>query len=140
MTPNIVLDTNVLLVSISPRSPYRWVFDAFIDEQFTLCVTTEILYEYEEIISKHMGKKVADTVLQIIENAVNAQLITSYFKWKLISADPDDNKFTDCAVTANAHFIVTEDKHFNILKTINFPKLQVIGINEFQDVLRVCNQ
>lgn len=58
MPYKIVLDTNVLLVSISPRSPYRWVFDAFIDEKFTLFVTTDILLEYEEIISKHMGKKI----------------------------------------------------------------------------------
>ncbi len=135
MIPNIVLDTNVLLVSISPRSQYRWIFDALVNEQFTLCVTTEILFEYEEIITKHMDKKVADTVLQIIENAINVQMITSYYKWRLISADPDDNKFTDCAVSASAHFIVTEDKHFNIIKTIEFPKINVIGIDEFYDVL-----
>jgi len=59
---NIVLDTNILLVAISPRSPYHWIFDAFINEKFNLCVTTDILLEYEEIISKHMGKKLADTI------------------------------------------------------------------------------
>ncbi|MBT6994915.1 MAG: putative toxin-antitoxin system toxin component, PIN family [Candidatus Cloacimonetes bacterium] len=139
MTPDIVLDTNVLLVSISPRSPYRWIFDAFIDEQFAICVTTEILFEYEEIITKHMGKKVAETVLQIIENAVNVNMITSYYKWNIINADPDDNKFTDCAISANAHFIVTEDKHFNIAKTIKFPKLNVIGIDEFHEVIIELN-
>ena len=135
MALNIVLDTNVLLVSISPRSPYRWVFNAFINEDFNLCVTTDILFEYEEVINRHMGNKVADAILQIIENAVNVKQITRFYKWNLIQADHDDNKFCDCAIAANANYIVTEDKHFNVLKTLDFPKLNIIKINEFQEVL-----
>ena len=136
MALNVVLDTNVLLVSVSPLSPYRWVFNALINEDYNLCVTTDILFEYEEIINRHMGKKVADAILQIIENAVNVKLITRYYKWGLINADPDDNKFSDCAVAANAHFIVTQDKHFNVLKSLDFPKINVINIKEFKKVLK----
>lgn len=138
MLCKIVLDTNILLVSISPRSPYRWIFDAFLEEKFILFVTTDILLEYEEVINKHMGKKVSDTILQIIENAVNVQLITRYFKWNLIKTDPDDNKFSDCAIASNSHFIVTHDKHFNVLKNIEFPKLNVIDINGFHNALKTC--
>jgi len=72
----IVLDTNVLLVSISPRSPFRWIFDAFLEEKFTLCVTTEILAEYEEIIARESNPEMASLALQLIENAVNTKLIT----------------------------------------------------------------
>ncbi|MFT5383922.1 MAG: putative PIN family toxin of toxin-antitoxin system [Saprospiraceae bacterium] len=129
---NIVLDTNVLLVSISPKSKFNWVFQKFIDEEYTLCVTTDILQEYEEIIGKHMGVEAANFVLQIIESAVNVNYITNYFKWNLITIDPDDNKFVDCAVSCNARFIVTHDKHFNILKKIEFPKIEVVGIEYFR--------
>ena len=132
---NIVLDTNILLVAISPRSPYHWIFDAFINEKFNLCVTTDILLEYEEIISKHMGKKLADTILQIIENAINVKLITNYFNWNIIKLDYDDNKFVDCAIACNAHYLATNDKHFNILKTIEFPKVNIININELKTIL-----
>ena len=45
------------------------------------------------------------------------------------------NKFVDCAIVANAHFIVTEDKHFNALKNIEFPHVDVIGIDDFKDIL-----
>ena len=41
----IVLDTNVLLVSISSKSRYRPILDAFLNEKFELCVTTDILME-----------------------------------------------------------------------------------------------
>ena len=74
---NIVLDTNILLASISKYAPYKWVFDAFIDERFTLCVTTEIMAEYEEILERFMGHHLASTILQIIENAPNVRFITT---------------------------------------------------------------
>ncbi len=131
----IVLDTNVLLVSISDRYPNHWVFQSFLDEKYTLCVTTDILLEYEEIITQHMGKAVAQFVLQTIENAVNIEWVTKYFYWNLIQFDADDNKFVDCAIACQAKFIVTEDKHFNILKSENFPIIEVINVETFKKEL-----
>ena len=57
--------------------------------------------------------------------------ITPYFKFQLIDDDPDDNKFVDCAISANAKYIVTEDHHYNILKHIDFPKVDCITLDEF---------
>lgn len=59
----------------------------------------------------------------------------SHFSFGLITVDADDNKFVDCAIVANAHFIVTEDKHFNVLKNIEFPHVDVIGIDDLKDIL-----
>ena len=53
--------------------------------------------------------------------------------FNLISVDPDDNKFVDCAVAANAKFVVTDDGHFDVLKQIDFPKVNIIGLD---DVIR----
>ena len=50
----------------------------------------------------------------------------------LIEADKDVNKFVDCAIAANAKCIVTEDKHFRVLKNIPFPKVEVLGLEEFK--------
>ncbi len=54
----------------------------------------------------------------------------------LIETDKDDNKFVDCAIAANAKYIVTEDHHFNVLKKIEFPKLNVVNIDEFLIILQ----
>ncbi len=129
----IVLDTNVLLVSISSKSLYRPIFEAFISEKFELCVTTDILFEYEEIIKKHMGETISDIIMQIIENAPNVSWITKYYKWNLVKNDPDDNKFVDCAIACNAKYLVSNDKHFNVLQQIEFPKVTVLKANEFKD-------
>ena len=85
---NIVLDTNSLIMSIAPRSPYRKVWNAFLKDP--------------------------------------------HYTFALIESDKDDNKFVDCAIAANAKCIVTEDKHFKVLENIPFPKVEVIGIEEFK--------
>jgi uncharacterized protein len=132
----IVLDTNALLTSISERSSLHGIFSAFLEERYDLCVTTEILAEYEEVIARHMGWAVAHNVLSIIENAPNVKWITRYYAWRLIEVDMDDNKFVDCAIAANATFIVSEDRHFDVLKTIPFPKVAVIKAKDFMEILR----
>ncbi|HPE58351.1 MAG TPA: putative toxin-antitoxin system toxin component, PIN family [Bacteroidales bacterium] len=131
----VVIDTNVFLVSLSKKSDYRWIFDSFLNEEITLCATTDILVEYEEIISKHMGREVATTVLNLLENASNLNLITRYFKWNLIHIDPDDNKFVDCAIASGAKYLVSNDKHFNVLKNIPFPKVEFITADKFKSLL-----
>lgn len=133
----IVLDTSVLLVSVSNRSPYYWLFNSFIKKDFTLCITTDILAEYEEVIGRHMGQEVATDVLQTIENAANLEKVTRYFKWNLIDADPDDNKFVDCAIACNATYLMSEDNHFKILRQISFPKVELIGVKEFKIILQL---
>ena len=72
-----------------------------------------------------------------IINAPHAEQITIYYKWSLITADFDDNKFVDCAVSANADYIVTNDKHFNTLKNIDFPKINIVDIETFEKMMFV---
>jgi uncharacterized protein len=128
----IVLDTNVLLTSISPRSKDYWIFEYFLDEKFVLCITTEILLEYEEIVTREMGKMAAIDLMQVFENAPNVLHIHTWFRWRLIETDPDDNKFTDCAIACEARYLVSEDKHFKILKHIPFPQVDVIDVKSFK--------
>ncbi|WP_394353367.1 hypothetical protein [Mucilaginibacter mali] len=41
----------------------------------------------------------------------------------------------DCAFAANADYIVTHDNHFNVLKTIPFPRIPLIDIHSFKLIL-----
>lgn len=58
------------------------------------------------------------------------------FRFNLITADPDDNKFVDCAVTAGATYIVSNDRHFRELERYDFPKVDVRTLAEFLDIVR----
>ena len=128
----IVLDTNVLIVSFSRKSSYYWIWEGLLKKQYTLCMTTDILLEYEEIIAQQTNSIIATAVLDAITDLPNLVYVTKYVFWQLIKEDADDNKFVDCA---NARYIVTEDKHFNILKTIDFPKVDILQIKQFQELL-----
>lgn len=55
----IVLNTNVLLVSISDKSKHHWLYKALLDGEFDLYITNDILTEYEEKISVHWHPNVA---------------------------------------------------------------------------------
>jgi len=130
----VVLDTNCLLQSLSRRSKYYPVWEAFILGEYNLCISTEILEEYEEIIASHMSPVVAKLAIETILRANNTRRVDAQYRFRLIPADVDDNKFVDCAIVSNADFIVTEDKHFNILKSIPFPNVEVKKLSEF------CNE
>lgn len=141
MMENIVLDTNCLIASIKRDSKYFPVWREFMRGKYCLCFTDEILDEYEEIIIRRTGSpEVARNIISAILNRTNTQHIEVYYRFGLIEADEDDNKFVDCAIKANARFIVSEDKHFNVLKTIPFPHVDVVGIDEFLDFLKLLAQ
>lgn len=131
-----VIDTNVWLVAIAPANPLRSVFTSFVQEKFTLALTTDILAEYEEVISSRNNFATADAFIHLLLEAKNSELFSPTYFWNLIHQDPDGNKFVDCAIAANADYIVTNDSHFDILKQIQFPKVEIISAQEFVALLQ----
>ncbi len=127
----IVLDTNCLLMAISNRNRFHRVWQAFVNGEYTLCVTNEIIEEYVEVIGRNISERAAEAVVYIIMTRSNVLHIDPHFRFGLIEVDPDDNKFVDCAIASNAKYIVSQDHHFDILKTIPFPKVVVATIEEF---------
>ena len=99
--------------------------------EIQLCVNTEILNEYEEILSEKTTKEIAHNVVEAIARLSTTYFQDSYYHFGLITEDPDDNKFVDCAIAADAELIVTNDKHFDVLRTVTWPKLTIIKLNEF---------
>jgi len=131
----VVLDTNILLVSISSKSKYHWIFSNLLNNKYEMYVTNEVLLEYEEIISSKYNPEVGQDVIRTLLLLENVILVTPFFKWNLIEEDKDDNKFVDCYLISNSDVLVTNDKHFNILKEIDFPKVNIIKIDLFENIL-----
>ena len=111
-------------------------FKSLVDKRYELCVTTDILNEYAEIIEQKMGRDVGESVLGMIENLSNTTFITNYYRFQLLN-DEDDDKFVDCAIAANADFIVSHDKDFNVLRSIDFPSVKVIDTRVFWEILEI---
>lgn len=135
MIQNIVLDTNALLMAISARGEYHMAWQAFLNGEYNLCITNEIVEEYHEVLSRNINPYVADSIVFTILSRHNVYRTDAHFRFNLIQQDPDDNKFVDCAIASNAKYIVTEDHHFDILKHISFPRVEVINLKDFIDTL-----
>lgn len=132
----IVLDTNCLIASLSRHSVYYPVWTDFQAGKYVLCVTNDILDEYEEIIGQKTSSIVARNVIDLLLKSKNVEYVIPHFKLGLIEADHDDNKFVDCAFASNATYIVSDDSHFDVLKTIDFPQLLVLKLKEFLGILQ----
>jgi putative PIN family toxin of toxin-antitoxin system len=132
----VVLDTNVLLMILPKASKYRLAFDALLDEKYKLAISNEILFEYTEILERKTNITIANNVADLLNILPNVEKVIPYFNWQFIEKDPDDNKFVDCAISARAHFIVSNDSAFNILKKIPLFKLDVITIDDFIQELK----
>jgi uncharacterized protein len=134
---NIVLDTNVLLVSLPAHSKYHVIYKALLEKVFDLYLSNEILTEYEEQLSQILGFDRTDLKIRELLNLSNVHCIEPYYNWKLITPDPDDDKFCDCAVACNADYLVTNDRHYDILTQIPFPSITIIKAEDFLDKLTV---
>ncbi|MGI4874753.1 MAG: putative toxin-antitoxin system toxin component, PIN family [Janthinobacterium lividum] len=126
-----VVDTNCLLSSLNRNSPFHRLYTLFASEAFEWVLSNEILTEYEEILTSHYSAATAQRVTEILVNAPNTSFQEAYYKWQLIAADPDDNKFVDVAIAASVDYLVTNDRHFHPLRQLEFPRVPLLSLQEF---------
>lgn len=132
----LVLDTNCLIQIVSPRSKYHSLWMSFVRGEYELCVSNEIIDEYLEILQKLTSVEVAEYIMKTIINSPFVVFIDPFYKFDLIQADKDDNKFVDCAIAAQARCIISNDHHYDILSTIPFPHVEVIKLTDFMEIMK----
>ncbi|MCI7372162.1 putative toxin-antitoxin system toxin component, PIN family [Prevotella sp.] len=132
----LVLDTNCLIQIVSPRSKYHSLWMSFVRGEYELCVSNEIVDEYLEILQKLTSVEVAEYIMKTIINSPFVVFIDPFYKFDLIQADKDDNKFVDCAIAAQARCIISNDHHYDILSTIPFPHVEVIKLTDFMEIMK----
>jgi len=130
----VVIDTNIIISMIGKKSPYRWLFDAIINGDLVLCISNEILLEYNEILEKKNGAEVAENVTNFLSVYPFVERYQIHFNFNLIPNDEDDNKFADCYIVAQAQYLVSNDKHFKVLKDVKFPEINIVTIDEFSEI------
>jgi putative PIN family toxin of toxin-antitoxin system len=112
----VCIDTGVLVQIFGHRARHDALLHALLSGRLSLAVSNEILFEYEEVITRMLGPAIWPRVLRIFEimeelwgNIVHVQ---PEFRFQIVKDDPDDDKFCDCAITASADFVISEDRHF----------------------------
>ena len=54
------------MASISQKSPFQWLWKAFLARKYQLCFSTDILNEYAEIIERYFSAEDAENSLKKI--------------------------------------------------------------------------
>jgi putative PIN family toxin of toxin-antitoxin system len=130
----VCLDTGVFLQIFGRKQPFYRILRALLDGSIVLAVSTEILLEYEEVTVKLSGaerwRPVAALLEKLIQLHGNIRQIDPHYRFGVVTADPDDNKFCDCAIAAHADFVITDDSHFEPLILSGY-KPQPLGPDEF---------
>ncbi|MFZ4765292.1 MAG: PIN domain-containing protein [Roseimicrobium sp.] len=130
----VVLDTNVLVPALNARHRFSCIVDAWVVGRYLLTVSTDIIFEYEEVVTCMLGRgrwlkfgRLMDVVAATKGNLVR---VANYFQFHTIPIDRDDDKFAGCAIHAHAKHVVTEDRHFRTLAGTGY-KPQPIKADEF---------
>ncbi|MCF8460858.1 MAG: putative toxin-antitoxin system toxin component, PIN family [Flavobacteriales bacterium] len=131
----VVLDTNAFLSCIGKRSPYRNVFDAFLNARFDLCISTEILLEYEEKFIDFWGVEVAQNLLGVILTSENVVRESPFFHFGLVQGDEDANKFADIYISGGADILVSNDKKILAIDENGFPPVKTMTLQAFSRLL-----
>lgn len=132
----VVIDTNCLLSCVGKRSEYRNVFDAFLDAEFELSLSTEILLEYEEKFNEFWGEAVTDNLLGVFLTSENTFLQDIFYYFHLVNGDMDDNKFVDTYLASNSDLLISNDKKLLALNDLGFPPVKVFRLEEFSEILK----
>lgn len=119
----VCLDTNVVLRIFTATPPFPFLLRRLLDGHITLAISNEILFEYREVTTSLYGTDTwedTNRLLLGLERLGFVVNVSPSFRFALISSDPDDNKFADCAIAANAQFIVSSDRHFTVVNTAGY--------------------
>ena len=134
-----VLDTNVILASKrsqNPASPNREIIVRWLDGEFTLLFTDDILLEYIEKLSEK-GIPDAD-IIAFTRNLLllGEKVIVGFFHLRHFPADPDDIMFVLCALNGGATHLVSYDVHLRELESIYSGDFTICGPLDFLAEIR----
>lgn len=130
----IVLDNNVFISGIFWKGTPHQIIELTEKGKIEIFTTKEILNELFGVLKREKFKplfiegetnfeEVFKKILRLVKICISEEKI------KIIKEDPSDNNFLACAVSCQASFIVSGDKH--LLKLGNFLDIPIISPKEF---------
>ena len=130
----VIVDTNVLVSGILrgriPREVIQFIIN---NPNFDWVVSTEILKEYKEVLSRPKFKLTQDVIEEwwfVLDNVTKLVKVNDVVDFP---RDQKDAKFLACALATDADFLLTGDRDFSEAK--NLGKTRIISVALFQQLL-----
>lgn len=129
----VVFDTNILVSAMLWRgTPYRCLL-AIRAGLAELILSPPIMEELRGVLNKKfaMTKEEADANIAVVQES--ATLIEIPGTLRVVTDDPEDDKFIETALVAGAQWLVSGDKH--LLRLGGYRGIKVISARAFLDML-----
>lgn len=129
----VVFDTNILVSAMLWRgTPYRCLL-AIHAGLAELILSTPIVEEFRGVLRTKfaMTKEDAEENIAIVQES--STLIDIPGTLRVVTDDPDDDKFVETALVAGAQWLVSGDKH--LLRLGDYGAVKVISARAFLDML-----
>lgn len=134
MAPRVVIDTNIFASSFFGGNPEK-IVGLWLSGEATLCVSSAIIEEYIAVLHRihpSLGSKIEE-LLELFGKGFNLVFTTKTPTLNVVEADPDDDKFIECAVALQAKYIVTGDKA--LLAIRKHGDIEIIGAKMFFELM-----
>ena len=132
--PKVVLDTNIIVsAAISADGNPAKIFELLLENKIVNYTTLEILNEVEDVLDRPFFKKHIDENYRkfMVKNLQkNSFIIDPKFFENAVEKDSKDDKFLNCALSANAD-VISGDKHLLELKS--YKNVKILAAKEFLD-------
>ncbi len=128
----VVIDTNIFISSFFGGVP-REIISLWKKGKIILCLSQKIVEEYLEVLNR-LGLKDKKEILNLTKlftEGYNSIFTTKTSNIEVVEADPDDNKFLECAVALDSKVIVSGDKHLRDIK--KYIDIEIMSPREFID-------
>lgn len=115
----VVVDANVILSALrSSLGASHVVLRAMLNGELSFAISPAVALEYEDVLKRPgiLGSHATITASDVdtVLNALlqRARLVSPTFRYRPVLDDPKDDLYIECALSAGAQRIVTNDKHF----------------------------
>lgn len=130
----VVFDTNIYISAfVIPGGNAEKAYFHAIDGDFELCTSVAILTELARKLDEKFGWE-KQKIAQLITSISNMTVVFKTTPWLKVVSDDPDNRILECAIKAEADFLVTGDKH--LLKLRNYGNFEIIKLSTFLTILR----
>ena len=125
----IVIDTNVVASGIVFGGKPERLLELAIKNDVEMCVSPQILAEYDEIIARLSAKYPNRTIAISLKDLTDNALLVSPSQTVTVCRDPDDNKFIECAMEGKCLYIVSGDN--DLLDLRSYADVEIVTVAEF---------
>jgi uncharacterized protein len=129
----VIVDTNILIsASLTGRYPESVILSLVSNPDFMWVVSAEILAEYKSVLMRkklNLSAEQQQRWLKIIDaftTTIDVNISIDFPR------DPKDAKFLECAIAANADYLVTGDRDFEAISDLQ--NIQIVSASRFLDI------